>query len=109
MSPMSIGLDTDIETGEPLEVSQIAKQAQQQERRARQLDQYQALLADLAGQGGEIAKMVAEQLAIRVQILINADGEARTLQEILHKIGSKVQAGERLTEETLAKIMPQGA
>ena len=104
--PMGVGLDTDIETGEPLQVLQIDREARRQEQRAQVIERHERLLMDLAGPGGEMVKVIAARLADRIQELIQKDDEARTLANLLGGVEQQLVVGQRVVQEQLEKIIP---
>ena len=102
--PMGIGLETDIESGQPLEVEQLHRRARQEALRAQAEDRHQRLLSDLSGQGGAILQDVAARLAARINTLVAADPEAHILMQILEGAEQKLLVGERLAQDALEKV-----
>ena len=103
--PMGVGLDTDIETGEPLQVLQLDREAKRQEQRAQAIERHDRLVMDLAGPGGEMAKVIATRLAARIEELIQKDDEARTLANLLSSVEQQLLIGQRMAQEQLDKII----
>lgn len=104
---MGVGLDVDIESGEPLAVQQIAQQAHREEMRARAQERHQRLLDDLSGQGGEVLREVAARLAQRIDALIVQDPEAYALYSLLAQVEQRCTAGQRIMEDLLGAVMPR--
>ena len=101
--PMGLGLDVDIETGMPVDIQQLARESQREQRRHEQQSQYLRLIDDLSGQGGEVMREVAARLATRIQQLIAEDSEARTLANLLTGVTTRLTAGERIVQDMLPK------
>lgn len=99
--PLGIGLDVDMETGEPVEVERLARDAKREEARAKLLERHQRLHADLAGNGGEVCRVVAERLADRINQLIAGDPVASELLTLLSQVGSTLTYGERIAQHHL--------
>ena len=97
--PMGLGLDVDIETGEPVDIQQLTRQSQREQRRQEQRSQYLRLIDDLTGQGGEVIRAVAARLASRVHELIVADPEARALANLLEGVTTRLAAAERIVQD----------
>lgn len=106
--PMGAGLETDMETGEPLEVGMLHRHARQEELRAQAEERHQRLLNDLGGKGGTVLREVAAQLAKRITHLIAADPEASTLMGLLEGMEQKVFAGEKIAQDALQKVFMAG-
>ena len=102
--PMGIGLETDIESGQPLEVEQLHRRARQEALRAQAEERHQRLLSDLSGQGGEILKTVAARLARRINELVDKDPEASVLMRLLNDTEQQLSVGERLAQDALEKV-----
>jgi hypothetical protein len=101
---MGIGLETDIESGQPLEVEQLHRRARQEALRAQTAERHQRLLNDLSGQGGAILQDVAARLAARINELVKTDPEAHTLMQILEGAEQQLLVGERLAQDALEKV-----
>ncbi len=101
---MGVGLETDMETGRPLEMEALSRDARRDELRAQELERHQRLLSDLSGQGGEILKDIAERLASRIEELIARDAEASLLMRLLDGVEQKLIVGERMAQDALAKV-----
>jgi len=99
--PMGLGLDVDIETGLPVDVQQLTRESQREQRRQEQHSQYLRLIDDLSGQGGEVLREVAARLVARIAQLIADDPEARTLAALLASVTTRVTAGERIVQDML--------
>lgn len=103
--PMGVGLETDMETGEPMALAQFHEEARRDERRAQALERHQQLLQDLAGQGGAVLQVVASRLAQRINSLIAADPEAAAYLALLDGVEQSLTAGERLAQEALERLV----
>lgn len=103
--PMGGGLDLDMESGDPTELGVISRQAQAEERRNRRLEQHAALVEDLAGQGGVLARQIAAGLAARIEVLIAQDPEATTLLKLLRECTQDLHVGERIARDEMAEIL----
>lgn len=103
--PMGLGLDVDIESGVPVDVQQLARETQREQRRQEQHSQYLRLLDDLSGQGGEVMREVAARLTTRIEQLIADDPEARTLANLLTGVTTRLTAGERIVQDMLPKAI----
>jgi len=102
---MGPGLDLDMETGNPTEVAALSRQAQAEERRNHRLEQHAALVEDLAGQGGVLARQIAAGLAARIDVLMAQDPEAATLLKILRQCTQDLRVGERIARDEMAEIL----
>ena len=105
--PMGVGLDVDIESGEPLAVQQLAQHARREELRARAQERHQRLLDDLSGQGGEVLREVAARLAQRINMLISQDPEASAFFSLLSQVEQRCTAGERIAQDLLGAVLPE--
>jgi hypothetical protein len=101
---MGNGLETDMQTGDPLLPRELLKESREQERRLRTMERHAALVNDLAGGGGPILRLVASRLAARIDVLIAADTEATTLLTILRSTQQVLAVGERLAADDLQQI-----
>ncbi len=103
--PMAGGLDIDMESGDPTELGVISRQAQAEERRNRRLEQHAALVEDLAGHGGVLARHIAAKLATRIDDLIAQDPEAATLLSLLRESAQTLGVGERIARDEMAAVL----
>lgn len=104
-APMGPGLETDIDTGEPLAVVLDDREATRQAQQLKRLDRHYALLADLTGNGGPVLQKIAQKLIERIDLLVEADPEAQTLRALLRDLQADLQIGERLVREELAAVL----
>jgi hypothetical protein len=107
--PMGIGLEVDMETGEPVVLEQLARHAQREEAKARRQERQQRLLDDLSGQGGEVCKLAAEQLAQRIDELVAADPAAGALLALLQRVSGIGAVGLRIAQDRLTEATQQEA
>jgi len=96
-SPLgATGYETDIETGQPVEVEReiIAK------RRLRKLtEQSQSLLNELSGDKGELVKQMMSLYIERINQMIASDQECQTYEKLLSTIKYSVNIGKKIVED----------
>jgi hypothetical protein len=95
------GTDVDIETGSP--VAPIRK-AREEKRAERIISEYQSLVNDLSGNGGEVLKKIAGLYADRINELIKTDPACRSFQMIFDDIKIKINIGKTMTKIKLNEI-----
>lgn len=89
------GTDVDIETGSP--VAPVRK-AREEKRAERIISEYQSLVNDLSGNGGEVLKKIAGLYANRINDVIKTDPACQAFQMIFDDMKVKINIGERLVK-----------
>ena len=79
------------------------KKANLEKEMANELSKRNAFLHDLAGEGGEIVKTVLNNLADRIQFLIDQDPECMAYKKVLGNIYEKIQFPKKVSRK-LAKV-----
>jgi polyribonucleotide nucleotidyltransferase len=101
MYPLGVGIETDIETGEPVEEK---KQTELKKKRVKLMQESQDLINDLRGEGGAVVKEVINLLANRINQLINEDPECQAYKKTLETIKYKINIGEIIAKGQFRKI-----
>lgn len=93
---MDQGASVDIESGLPGEAGRVSQKAREEKRVNRMISTYQALVNDLAGDGGAVLKEVATLYINRVDELILNDPECRGYQAIFDKLKVVINVGKTI-------------
>ena len=105
--PMQGGLDLDIEGGDPSELRELHRFAEREELKHRRLERNTRLVADLAGNGGEVVKAVADKLARRIEELIAQDAAATAYLDLLKDISRDLRVGDRIAQDEMHEVLRQ--
>ena len=103
-APMTGGLETNIDTGDPVQVGAIARQAREEERRNRRLERHLALVEDLAGGGGSVVRAIAQKLVLRIEHLVANDEQAAAYLTLLKDLQQELRVGERIVADEVEDL-----
>jgi len=95
------GADVDIITGSPMATIQKARE---EKRVDRIISDYQTLVNDLSGDGGEVLKKVAGLYSNRINEMITTDPACRAYQTIFDDMKIKINVGKRMINLKLEEI-----
>ncbi|MEA2039629.1 MAG: hypothetical protein U9N82_07320 [Thermodesulfobacteriota bacterium] len=95
------GADVDIETGSPLPVMQKKRE---EKRIGRIISEYQELVNDLSGGGGEVLKKIAALYAIRINEIIKTDPACQAYQMVFDELNIKVNIGRKLVNSKISGL-----
>lgn len=98
---MQVGIDVDIESGTPLAVIQKEREVKRVERI---IVEYQELVNDLSGEGGEVLKKVAGLFANRINEIIKTDPACVAYQMIFDDLKVKINVGKKLTNIKITEL-----
>jgi len=95
------GADVDIITGSPMATIQKVREEKRVERI---ISDYQSLVNDLSGEGGEVLKKIAGLYANRINELITTDPTCRAYQTIFDDMKIKINVGKKMINSKLDEI-----
>jgi len=90
------GVPTGIVSGKP--IGQFSREAMSKKIREKTLENYQELINDLTGDGGQVVQEIIKMIEIRINELIKNDGRCSALMEALSVIKYKINIGKVISE-----------
>ena len=95
------GTKVDIITGFP---AAAAQKVREEKRIERVISDYQTLVNDLSGDGGEVLKKIAGLYANRINELIKTDPACMSFQAIFDEMRIKINIGKKMTNLKINEI-----
>lgn len=95
------GADVDIETGSPIPVMQ---EKREEKRIGRIISEYQELVNDLSGGGGEVLKRIAALYTVRINAVIKTDPACQSYQAIFDDLNIKINIGKKLVNSKISGL-----
>lgn len=101
---MSKGADIDIETGLPIVPEESSRKAKEEKRIGRMISTYQAIVNDLAGDGGAVLEKIAGLYINRVNKLVQEDPECRGYQAVFDELKMTINVGKILVTAKMEEV-----
>ncbi len=104
---MERGVDTEIDTGLPVEPIRIDRKAKEEKRINRMISDHNTLINDLSGDGGAVLRKVAILYTNRLNIIIQTDPECMAYQAIFDDLKRTIAVGSAVVKRKMEEVERQ--